>query len=357
MGQSIDTSMAREQDLLMPVKIENEGGMIMKTVLVAGGAGYIGSHMVAELGKQGYEVIVVDNLCTGHKDAVKYGKLYVGDVRDEAFLSSVFEQHHIDGVINFAAFSLVGESCTNPLKYYRNNVSGSMVMLETMRKYGVDKIVFSSTAATYGEPEKQPICETDPTVPTNPYGESKLAIEKMLRWCDEAYGIHYAALRYFNAAGANNQEGIGEDHRPESHLIPIVLQVALGKRDHIDIYGDDYDTKDGTCIRDYIDVKDLVKAHLLALEYLDREKKSAIFNLGNGNGFSVKEIIQAAREVTGHAIPAQIAPRRAGDPSTLVASNQKAVEILGWAPQHSDPKDIIQSAWNWHQSHPNGFEK
>lgn len=329
----------------------------MKTVLVAGGAGYIGSHMVAELGEQGYEVVVVDNLCTGHRDAVKYGKLYVGDVRDEAFLSQVFEENPIDGVINFAAFSLVGESCANPLKYYRNNVNGAEIMLETMRKYGVDKIVFSSTAATYGEPVKQPIEETDPTVPTNPYGESKLAIEKMLKWCDAAYGIHYAALRYFNAAGANNAVQIGEDHRPESHLIPIVLQVALGKRDHIDIFGDDYDTKDGTCIRDYIDVKDLVKAHLLALEYLDREKKSDIFNLGNGNGFSVKEIIQAAREVTGHPIPSKIAARRAGDPSTLVASNRKAIEVLGWDPQYRDPKDIIQSAWNWHKSHPNGYEK
>lgn len=329
----------------------------MKTVLVAGGAGYIGSHMVAELGERGYEVVVVDNLCTGHRDAVKYGKLYVGDVRDEAFLSQVFGENPIDGVINFAAFSLVGESCTNPLKYYRNNVNGAEIMLETMRKYGVDKIVFSSTAATYGEPVKQPIEETDPTVPTNPYGESKLAIEKMLKWCDAAYGIHYAALRYFNAAGANNAVQIGEDHRPESHLIPIVLQVALGKRDHIDIFGDDYDTKDGTCIRDYIDVKDLVKAHLLALEYLDRKKKSDIFNLGNGNGFSVKEIIQAAREVTGHPIPWKIAARRAGDPSMLVASNRKAIEVLGWDPQYSDPMDIIQSAWNWHKSHPNGYEK
>lgn len=329
----------------------------MKTVLVAGGAGYIGSHMVAELGERGYEVVVVDNLCTGHRDAVKYGKLYVGDVRDEAFLSQVFGENPIDGVINFAAFSLVGESCTNPLKYYRNNVNGAEIMLETIRKYGVDKIVFSSTAATYGEPVKQPIEETDPTVPTNPYGESKLAIEKMLKWCDAAYGIHYAALRYFNAAGANNAVQIGEDHRPESHLIPIVLQVALGKRDHIDIFGDDYDTKDGTCIRDYIDVKDLVKAHLLALEYLDRKKKSDIFNLGNGNGFSVKEIIQAAREVTGHPIPWKIAARRAGDPSMLVASNRKAIEVLGWDPQYSDPMDIIQSAWNWHKSHPNGYEK
>ncbi len=269
----------------------------------------------------------------------------------------MFGENPIDGVINFAAFSLVGESCTNPLKYYRNNVNGAEIMLETMRKYGVDKIVFSSTAATYGEPVKQPIEETDPTVPTNPYGESKLAIEKMLKWCDAAYGIHYAALRYFNAAGANNAVQIGEDHRPESHLIPIVLQVALGKRDHIDIFGDDYDTKDGTCIRDYIDVKDLVKAHLLALEYLDRKKKSDIFNLGNGNGFSVKEIIQAAREVTGHPIPWKIAARRAGDPSMLVASNRKAIEVLGWDPQYSDPKDIIQSAWNWHKSHPNGYEK
>ena len=327
----------------------------MKTILVAGGAGYIGSHMVAELHDKGYDVVVADNLCTGHRGAVTHGTLCVGDVRDGEFLDRVFTEHKIDGVINFAAFSLVGESCTDPLKYYGNNVAGAVSMLGAMRRHGVDKIVFSSTAATYGEPEKQPIDELDRTCPTNPYGETKLAIEKMLHWCDAAYGIKFAALRYFNAAGANNAAGIGEDHSPESHLIPIVLQVALGKREHIGIFGDDYPTRDGTCIRDYVDVRDLASAHLLALEFLDREKTSGVFNLGSGNGFSVREIIEAARKVTGHPIPAKVAPRRAGDPSTLIASNRRAVEILGWKPRHSGLDDIIDSAWNWHQSHPDGY--
>lgn len=329
----------------------------MKNILVAGGAGYIGSHMVAELHAQGYEPIIVDNLCTGHKEAVKFGKLCIGDVRDKEFLDSVFKENKIDGVINFAAFSLVGESCVDPLKYYINNVNGAEVMLSVMKENNVNKIVFSSTAATYGEPEKQPIEESDRTQPTNPYGETKLTIEKMLKWCDAAHGIKYVALRYFNAAGANNEVKIGEDHNPESHLIPIILQVALGKRSHIGIFGDDYDTPDGTCVRDYIDVRDLAKAHLLALEYLERENTSNIFNLGNGNGFSVKQIVDVAREVTGHPIPAKVEPRRAGDPSTLVASNKKAKEILGWNPKYNEPKEIIQSAWNWHKENPNGYSE
>lgn len=328
----------------------------MKTVLVAGGAGYIGSHMVVALHEKGYDVVVVDNLCTGHKEAVKYGKLYVGDVRDKEFLDSVFKENKIDGVINFAAFSQVGESCSNPLKYYINNVNGAETMLTVMKENGVNKIVFSSTAATYGEPEKQPIEETDKTEPTNPYGETKLAIEKMLKWCDKAYGIKYVALRYFNACGANNAEDIGEDHKPETHLIPLILQVALGQRERIGIFGDDYPTADGTCVRDYIDVRDLAQAHLLALEYLDKHNTSNIFNLGNGKGFSVKEIVTAAREITCHPIPARVEARRAGDPSTLIASNKKAKEILGWEPKYSNPKDIICAAWNWHRKHPNGYE-
>ena len=327
----------------------------MKTILVAGGAGYIGSHMVALLVEKGYDVVVVDNLCTGHKEAVKGAELCVGDVRDREFLDRVFTEHKIDGVINFAAFSLVGESVTNPLKYYGNNVAGSQSMLETMVKHKVDKIVFSSTAATYGEPEKQPIEETDRTEPTNPYGASKLAIEGMLKWCSKAYGIKYAALRYFNAAGANTEVGIGEDHHPESHLIPIVLQCALGKRDHVGIFGDDYPTPDGTCIRDYIHVRDLVSAHLLALEHLARGGESGPFNLGNGTGFSVKEIIETARRVTGKAIPAVVEPRRAGDPSVLIASNKKALEVLGWRPER-DLETIISDAWTWHSTHPEGYE-
>ncbi|BDF66173.1 UDP-glucose 4-epimerase GalE [Pseudoflavonifractor phocaeensis] len=326
----------------------------MKTILVAGGAGYIGSHMVALLVERGYDVVVADNLCTGHWQAVKGAQLRVGDVRDGAFLDRLFSEFPIDGVINFAAFSLVGESVADPLKYYGNNVAGAVSMLTAMKNHKVDKIVFSSTAATYGEPEKQPIEETDRTEPTNPYGATKLAIEGMLKWCDGAYGIRYAALRYFNAAGANTDVDIGEDHSPETHLIPIVLQAALGKRPHVGIFGEDYPTADGTCVRDYIHVRDLAQAHLLALEYLDRGGESGSFNLGSGDGFSVKEIIDTARKVTGKPIPAVVEPRRAGDPSVLIASNQKAREVLGWVPQRG-LTEIIADAWTWHQGHPEGY--
>jgi len=328
----------------------------MKTILVAGGAGYIGSHMVALLAEKGIDTIVVDNLCTGHEQAVKGArKTYIGDLRDADFLNKVFSENDVDGVINFAAYSLVGESVTNPLKYYGNNVAGSQSMLTAMRDHGVKRIVFSSTAATYGEPEKQPIEETDRTDPTNPYGASKLAIEGMLKWCDRAYGIRYAALRYFNAAGSNADVGIGEDHNPESHLIPLVMKTALGQRSHIGIFGDDYPTADGTCIRDYIHVRDLVEAHLLALEYLEREDQSGIFNLGSGDGYSVKEIIDTARRITGKEIPAKVEPRRAGDPSVLIASNKKAAAVLGWTPKRG-LEEIIADAWAWHSSHPNGYE-
>lgn len=326
----------------------------MKTILVAGGAGYIGSHMTALLVEKGYDVVVADNLCTGHWQAVKGAKLRVGDVRDAAFLDRVFTEDRIDGVINFAAFSLVGESVTDPLKYYGNNVAGAQSMLTAMKNHRVDKIVFSSTAATYGEPEKQPIEETDRTDPTNPYGASKLAIEGMLKWCGRAYGIRYAALRYFNAAGANTDVGIGEDHSPETHLIPLVLKTALGQREHIGIFGEDYPTADGTCIRDYIHVRDLAEAHLLALEHLERGGESGVFNLGSGDGFSVREIIDTARKVTGKPIPAKAEPRRAGDPSVLVASNRKAREVLGWAPRRG-LEEILSDAWVWHQSHPEGY--
>ena len=328
----------------------------MKTILVAGGAGYIGSHMVALLVKRGYEVIVADNLRTGHWQAVKGAKkLYVGDLRDNAFLEQVFSENDIDGVINFAAFSLVGESVTNPLKYYGNNVEGAVSLLSAMKAHGVDKIVFSSTAATYGEPEKQPIEEHDRTEPTNPYGATKLAIENMLKWCDRAYGIRYAALRYFNAAGSDTETGIGEDHDPESHLIPLVMKTALGQRDHIGIFGEDYPTADGTCVRDYIHVNDLAEAHLLALEYLAGGGSSDVFNLGSGDGYSVKEIIETARRVTGREIKATVEPRRAGDPSVLTASNKKAAEVLGWKPVRG-LEQIISDAWAWHSGHPNGYE-
>lgn len=328
----------------------------MQTILVAGGAGYIGSHMVALLVKRGYEVIVADNLRTGHWQAVKGAKkLYVGDLRDNAFLEQVFSENDIDGVINFAAFSLVGESVTNPLKYYGNNVEGAVSLLSAMKAHGVDKMVFSSTAATYGEPEKQPIEEHDRTEPTNPYGATKLAIENMLKWCDRAYGIRYAALRYFNAAGSDTETGIGEDHDPESHLIPLVMKTALGQRDHIGIFGEDYPTADGTCVRDYIHVNDLAEAHLLALEYLAGGGSSDVFNLGSGDGYSVKEIIETARRVTGREIKATVEPRRAGDPSVLIASNKKAAEVLGWKPVRG-LEQIISDAWAWHSGHPNGYE-
>ena len=287
----------------------------MKTILVAGGAGYIGSHMVALLVERGYDVVVADNLRTGHWQAVKGArKLYVGDLRDGAFLNQVFSENKIDGVINFAAYSLVGESVTDPLKYYGNNVAGSQSMLTVMKDHGVDKIVFSSTAATYGEPEKQPIEECDRTDPTNPYGATKLAIEGMLKWCDKAYGVHYVALRYFNAAGSNPDVGIGEDHDPESHLIPLVMKTALGQRSHIGIYGDDYPTADGTCIRDYIHVRDLAEAHLLALEHLEKTGESGVFNLGSGDGYSVKEMIDTARRITGKEIPPRWSPAGPANP-------------------------------------------
>ena len=328
----------------------------MKTILVAGGAGYIGSHMTVLLVKRGYDVIVADNLRTGHWQSVKGArKLYVGDLRDTAFLHRVFSENRIDGVINFAACSLVGESVVDPLKYYGNNVEGAVSLLTAMQTHGVDKIVFSSTAATYGEPEKQPIEEGDRTEPTNPYGATKLAIENMLKWCDGAYGIRYVALRYFNAAGSDTEAGIGEDHEPESHLIPLVMKTALGQRDHIGIFGEDYPTPDGTCVRDYIHVKDLAEAHLLALEYLERGGSSDVFNLGNGTGYSVREIIDTARRVTGKEIKAVAEPRRGGDPSVLIASNKKAAEVLGWKPNRS-LEQIVADAWAWHSGHPNGYE-
>ncbi|MGM0875165.1 MAG: UDP-glucose 4-epimerase GalE [Bacillota bacterium] len=327
-------------------------------VLVCGGAGYIGSHTVSELLDRNEEVIIVDNLQKGHKPAVLAGaKLYTGDLRDEAFLKNVFQENEIEAVIHFAADSLVGESVELPLQYYENNVYGTMCLLKVMTEFDVKKIVFSSTAATYGEAENIPIVETDPTVPTNPYGETKLAVEKMLKWSKQAYGLNYVVLRYFNVAGAHMEGKLGEDHQPETHLIPIILQVALGDREKIMIFGDDYNTADGTCIRDYIHVTDLADAHILAIEKLRKENKSATYNLGNGNGFSVKEVIETARNVTGHPIPAEVAPRRAGDPAILIASSEKAISELGWKPKYADLHTIIESAWKWFQKNPNGYEK
>ncbi|WP_288919127.1 UDP-glucose 4-epimerase GalE [uncultured Eubacterium sp.] len=326
------------------------------SVLVLGGAGYIGSHTVYELIDKGEDVVVVDDLLTGFREAVHpKAKFYRGDIRDRAFIDSVFDREDIDGVIHFAAFSQVGESMTRPLKYYNNNLCGTETLLESMVAHGVDKIVFSSTAATYGEPERIPILETDRTVPTNTYGETKLSMEKMFHWTGQAHNLRYVSLRYFNACGAHPDGQIGEAHDPETHLIPLILQVPLGQRDHIAIFGTDYDTPDGTCVRDYIHVSDLAQAHIRALRYLREGGKSDIFNLGNGVGFSVREVIETARKVTGHPIPATEEARRAGDPSTLIASSAKAKEILGWDPQFDDLETIISTAWKWHQSHPNGY--
>ncbi len=325
-------------------------------ILVLGGAGYIGSHTVYELIDAGKEVVIADNLETGHIEAVHpKAKFYQGDIRDRAFVDSVFDNEQIDGVIHFAANSLVGESMTNPLKYYDNNLCGTKVLLESMVAHGIDKIVFSSTAATYGEPERVPILETDRTEPTNCYGETKLSMEKMFKWTGLAHGLRFVSLRYFNACGAHVSGKIGEAHNPESHLIPLILQVPNGKREFISIFGDDYDTKDGTCIRDYIHVTDLAQAHILAMDYLMNGGESNIFNLGNGVGFTVKEVIDTAREVTGHPIPAKTTPRRAGDPAQLIASSEKARTVLGWHPEHADLREIIETAWNWHKNHPNGF--
>ncbi|MGI8316689.1 UDP-glucose 4-epimerase GalE [Halobacillus mangrovi] len=328
------------------------------TVLVCGGAGYIGSHAVAQLIDRNEKVIVADNLQKGHNDAVLEGaEFYNGDLRDQLFIDRVFEENDIDSVIHFAADSLVGESVEDPLKYYDNNVYGAVCLLRAMAKHSVKRIVFSSTAAVYGEPEQVPIQETDLTVPTNPYGETKLAIEKMLKWAEQAHGIKHVVLRYFNVAGADPDGRIGEDHRPETHLIPIILQVAQGKREKIMIFGDDYPTEDGTCIRDYIHVNDLVDAHLLAIEKLKRDQESGIYNLGNGQGFSVKEVIDSARKVTGQTIPAEVAPRRAGDPAQLVASSERAINELGWKPNYADLDTMIKTAWDWFQNHPDGYEK
>ncbi|WP_455538531.1 UDP-glucose 4-epimerase GalE [Terrisporobacter sp.] len=327
-------------------------------ILVCGGAGYIGSHAVRQLIDRGEEVIIVDNLETGHEDAVHpQAKFYKVDIRDEEALDKVFEENKIDEVIHFAANSLVGESMTNPLKYFNNNVHGTEILLKVMVAHNVKKIVFSSTAATYGEPKNIPILESDETNPTNAYGETKLSMEKMMKWADKAHGVKYISLRYFNVAGAHVSGEIGEDHNPETHLIPLILQVPLGKREFISIFGDDYETHDGTCIRDYIHVTDLADAHILAVHKLREGSESNIYNLGSGNGFTVKEMIEAARKVTGHEIPAKVCERRAGDPAKLVASSEKARRELGWQPKHENVEEMISSAWRWHQKHPNGFEK
>jgi len=325
------------------------------TILITGGAGYIGSHTALYLKEQKQNIVILDNLSNGHKEAVLDATFYHGDIRDHDLLDQIFKEYPIDSVIHFAADSLVGESIKEPLKYYENNVVATHLLVKKMIEHDVKKMVFSSTAATYGTPGQVPITEVQKTEPTNPYGETKLTIERMLHWADQAYGLKSVILRYFNAAGADPDGRIGEDHKPESHLIPLVLQVALEQRDKIYMFGDDYQTDDGTCVRDYIHVLDLAEAHYLSVKYLRESNESNVFNLGNGQGFSVKEIIEACRKVTRHPIPAEVAPRRSGDPSTLIAASEKAQTTLGWQPKYQEIETIIEHAWSWHQEHPIGF--
>ncbi|VDG17975.1 UDP-glucose 4-epimerase GalE [Lactiplantibacillus mudanjiangensis] len=327
------------------------------SILVLGGAGYIGSHMVDRLVENGTNTVVVDNLVTGHRAAINpKAKFYQGDVRDKAFLNQVFDQENIEAVVHFAAFSVVPESMAKPLKYFDNNTGGMITLLEVMQAHDVKQIVFSSTAATYGTPKQIPIKETDPQLPINPYGASKLMMEQIMHWADVAYGVKFVALRYFNVAGAKPDGSIGEDHGPETHLVPIILQVAQGKRDELKIFGNDYQTPDGTNVRDYVHVVDLADAHILALKYLAAGHESNAFNLGSSTGFSNQQMLTAAREVTGEPIPATLTARRPGDPDSLVAASDKARDILGWHPQYDDVKEIIKTAWTWTQKHPNGYD-
>lgn len=328
-------------------------------ILVLGGAGYIGSHMVDRLVEGGKEeVIVVDNLVTGHRAAVHpEAKFYEGDLADKDFMRKVFaENPDVDAVIHFAAYSLVAESMEKPLKYFDNNTAGMVNLLDVMAEVGVKYIVFSSTAATYGIPDEIPIKETTPQRPINPYGESKLMMETIMKWADQAHGIKFVPLRYFNVAGAKPDGSIGEDHGPETHLLPIILQVAQGEREKIMIFGDDYNTPDGTNVRDYVHPFDLADAHLLAVDYLRAGNPSTAFNLGSSTGFSNLQILEAARKVTGHPIPHELADRRPGDPDTLIASSDKAREVLGWTPQFDNIEKIIETAWAWHSSHPKGYD-
>jgi UDP-glucose 4-epimerase len=327
------------------------------TVLVTGGAGYIGSHAVLALKRSGYEVIILDNLVYGHRDIaenVLKTELVVGDTNDRALLDQLFASRQIDAVMHFAAYAYVGESVSHPDKYYRNNVIGTLTLLEAMNAAGINKFVFSSTCATYGVPDTVPIPEDHPQNPINPYGASKLMVERILTDFDHAYDFRSVRFRYFNAAGADPSGMLGEDHHPETHLIPLTLYAALGKREAISIYGTDYPTPDGTCIRDYIHVSDLATAHVLGLEYLLNGGQTDKFNLGNGNGFSVKEVIETAREVTGREIKAIECDRRPGDPPSLVGSGEKAKQVLGWNPEYPDLKDIIAHAWQWHLKRHNG---
>lgn len=324
------------------------------TVLVTGGAGYVGSAGVQALVKQGHEVVVLDNLSQGHRAAVHEDALFVeGDLRNREFVDEVMGEYSPDAIMHFASKSLVGESMKDPMLYLDENVRCGVTLMRSAAEHGVGRFILSSTANLFGTPEEIPIDEEESIDPGSPYGESKNILERTLHWLDELDVMRFAALRYFNAAGAVSPD-LGEDHDPETHLIPIVLEVAQGKRDRIEIYGDDYDTRDGTCVRDYVHIKDLAQAHLLALDALD--DGSRVYNLGNGNGYSVREVIETARKVTGKKIPSKVGDRRGGDPATLIASSAKIREELGWSPQYGSLEEIISSAWAWHQKHPNGYD-
>ncbi|MDP1667302.1 MAG: UDP-glucose 4-epimerase GalE [Methylobacter sp.] len=326
----------------------------VKTVLVVGGAGYIGSHMVWLLGQKGVDVVTLDNLSSGHRDAVLHGQFVHGDIADRLILDKVFREHKFDAVMHFASFIQVGESMQDPAKYYQNNVVNTLNLLNAMRTYGVDKFIFSSTAAIFGEPEYSPIDEAHPKRPINPYGWSKLMVEQALADYDRAYGLKSVCLRYFNAAGAHPDGLLGERHDPETHLIPLVLQAASARRPHITVFGRDYDTPDGTCIRDYIHILDLAEAHWLALQYLQSAGETTAFNLGNGNGYSVESVIQAAKRVTGKTITVQEGQRREGDPARLVANASKIKQQLGWQPAYADLDVIVEHAWQWEHNHASG---
>jgi len=327
----------------------------MNDILVVGGAGYIGSHMCKYLAGQGYQPVVLDNLSLGHRQAVQWGPLYEGNMDDQALLEQIFSRHRIKAVMHFAAFCYVGESVHEPLKYYRNNISATLGLLAAMRAHGVDKLIFSSTCATYGEPEFLPITEEHPQNPINPYGRSKLMMEQIFDDLDEADGLRTVCLRYFNAAGADPEGALGEDHDPETHLIPLVLQTALGQRPELTVFGNDYPTEDGTCIRDYIHITDLAQAHFLSLQHLLNGGGSRKYNLGNGNGYSILDVLETAGRVTGREIPYRFADRRAGDPAALVGGAAKAADELGWKPLYGNLEVILETAWNWLKNHPSGY--
>jgi UDP-glucose-4-epimerase GalE len=331
------------------------GGFVVKNILVVGGAGYIGSHMAKYLSKKGYMPVVLDNLVLGHRRAVKYGPFFEGSMNDSSLLEKIFSDYPISAVMHFAAFCYVGESVEEPARYYQNNVANTLTLLEVMVEKKIGNFIFSSSCASYGEPVEIPMTEDHPQKPISPYGRTKLMVEQILDDFRTAYGLESVCLRYFNAAGADRDGELGEDHNPETHVIPLVLKTALGQRPVVDIFGDDYPTPDGTCIRDYIHIEDLAQAHLLALERLLKGLPGGLYNLGNAKGYSVKQVIEIARRITGKEIPARVVERRSGDPAVLISSSQKAMKDLGWMPQFPDLETIVETAWTWHKNNPDGY--